>query len=138
MATFSFLEQPSSDQLRQVLALYRQAGWWADEADNDSETLARLIQGSHCFAIAVHNDNIIGMGRAISDGVGDAYIQDVAVQEGYQNQGIGSSLMDILLKRLRHDNIGWIALIAERGSQPFYKNFGFQKMPDATPLLLHT
>ena len=95
-----------------------------------------MIQGSHCFAIALHNREIIGMGRAISDGVSDAYIQDVAIKEEYQDMGIGSSLIEMIIHRLHGDNIGWIGLIAEKGSQPFYKKFGFQKMLDATPLLL--
>jgi spermidine synthase len=139
MATISFLEHPSTEQLLQILALYRQAAWWDETADEnlDLDILTRLIQGSHCFAVAVRSGAIIGMGRAISDGVSDAYIQDVAVREEYRKKGIGSSLVDMLIKRLQSDNIGWIGLIAERGSQPFYKKFGFQKMKDAAPLLLH-
>ena len=76
------------------------------------------------------------MGRAISDGVSDAYIQDVAVKEEYQDKGVGSALIEMIIERLRDDNIGWIGLIAEKGSHLFYKKFGFDKMIEATPLIL--
>jgi spermidine synthase len=136
MATFSFLELPTQEQLQQIIPLYRQAGWWGDITESDPDILKQIIQGSHCFAVALHNSEIIGMGRAISDGVSDAYIQDVAVKGEYQAKGIGTRLIEMIIERLRDDNIGWIGLIAEKGSHPFYKKFGFRKMADATPLLL--
>jgi len=40
-----------------------------------------LVRSSFAFAIAVHRESgaTVGMGRAISDGVSDAYIQDLIV-----------------------------------------------------------
>ena len=136
MASLSFLENPTIEQLQLILSLYQQAGWWGETTPDDPDILKQMIQGSHCFAIAVHNSEIIGMGRAISDGVSDAYVQDVMVKEEYQDIGIGSSLIEMILERLRGDNIGWVGLIAEKGSHSFYKKYGFQRMLNATPLLL--
>jgi len=102
----------------------------------DPALIRRIISGSHCFVIAVNPDGIIGMGRAISDGASDAYIQDVTVLDGQRGKGIGKKIVQKLVLRLESDGLTWIGLIAERGSQNFYKPLGFESMPDARPMLL--
>jgi len=77
----------------------------------------------------------VGMGRVISDQANDAYIQDLTVHPYYRHRGIGTSLVNFLLGRLKNDNLPWIGLIAERNTFPFYARFGFEKMPDSTPML---
>jgi len=88
MITFSILRHPSSGQTKEIIALYKQAGWWKDSSDNP-ELVNRIIQGSHCFIVVSTKNRIIGMGRAISDGASDAYIQDVMVDNSFQGQKIG-------------------------------------------------
>jgi aralkylamine N-acetyltransferase len=63
----------------EIANLYRAGGWWKEEYDPDE--LPRLIQGSFLFAVAVDKKTgrAIGMGRVISDGVSDGYIQDLVV-----------------------------------------------------------
>ena len=80
-------------------------------------------------------DWIVGMGRAISDGTSDAYIQDVAVDVNCRGKGIGTEIIKRLLKRLNQDGVNWVGLIAERGSHPFYERLGFSTMPDSTPMV---
>ena len=138
MINFTFqvapISDPRPDQIRQIIGLYRNAGWWTDGDDNQ-DLAVRIISGSHCFMIATKADEIIGMGRAISDGASDAYIQDVTVKNDYRQQGIGSRIVKALLERLHSDGLSWIGLIAEGNSHPFYERLGFQKMPDSIPLL---
>jgi spermidine synthase len=135
MTNFFFLTTPTCDQIHQILSLYESTGWWTPGPDATDEAL-RLVAGSHCFLVAESNGEIIGMGRAISDRVSDAYIQDVAVRADYQHQGIGSQLVGRIIKHLQDDKIGWIGLIAERNSHAFYREIGFSEMPDALPMLL--
>ena len=97
--------------------------------------VARIVTGSHLFIIATTGDEIIGMGRAISDSVSDAYIQDVAVEYEFRGRRIGSTLVEKLSEALRRDGIEWIGLIAEKGSSPFYETLGFAPMQDAVPML---
>jgi spermidine synthase len=135
MITFSLLKNPSPDQIERIIALYRQAGWWKSSSDNP-ELVRRIIQGSHCFmVVSTPEDGIIGMGRAISDGASDAYIQDVMVNKSFQGRKIGSGIIQKLVEQLRSDGLKWIGLIAENNSQPFYENLGFTKMKNATPML---
>ena len=134
---YSFLDTPTAHQVDQILGLYRLAEWWTDGVD-DPGAIEPLIAGSHCFAIASIEDDIIGMGRAISDGVGDAYIQDITVKPSYRRRGIASRLVTELIKHLRADGLTWIGLIAERGTEKFYRQLDFETMPDSTPMLLKT
>ena len=118
-------------------ALYIDAGWWDDNNDNvDPDLIPMIVKGSYCFAIATLEDRYIGMGRAISDGVSDAYIQDVAVLKELRGKGIGNLIMDELIHYLKKNNIGWIGLIAEPQSVSFYERYGFNKMRDYVPFLL--
>lgn len=134
MLTFSILKNPSPVQTETIISLYKQAGWWKDSSDNP-ELVNRIIHGSHCFIVVSTKDGIIGMGRAISDGASDAYIQDVMVDKSSQGQKIGSQIIQKLVEHLHADGLKWIGLIAENNSQPFYENLGFTKMKSATPML---
>lgn len=131
-----FISNPTPEQLREIVVLYRQAGWWPDEEAVDYAKLARLVTQSHCFAAAMAGEQLIGMGRAISDGVSDAYVQDVVVHPAWQGAGVGSRIVRRILDRLRAEGINWVGLIAERGSAPFYSRFGFNEMANAQPMLL--
>ena len=98
--------------------------------------IPRLIAGSHCFVIATDGERIVGMGRAISDSVSDAYIQDLTVRQDCRNRGIGNMILTVLLERLHDDGIAWIGLIAEPGSKNLYLRAGFSDMSEAIPMLM--
>ena len=137
MPTVRFITAPGISESRQIVALYRAEGWWYPDAApaTDMTRLCAIVTGSHCFAVAEDRARIIGMGRAISDRVSDAYIQDVTVAAGHRGKGVGSAILTALVRRLEADGLGWIGLIAERNSQAFYTRLGFSPMTDATPLL---
>lgn len=128
-----FIEKPTRKQAVAILSLYRDAGWWRAGKD-DEEALTRLVKGSRLFALAVEDGLVAGMGRAISDGASDAYIQDVTVRKDCRGKGIGSLIIKSLVKELLEHNILWIGLIAEKGSHPFYEALGFLPMPDSVPM----
>ena len=134
MVSLAVLSSPTPDQIHQIISLYRYEGWWSEETD-DPERVSGIVTGSHLFIIALKEDEIVGMGRAISDRTSDAYIQDVTVKKAYRGQGIGTTIINDLIKRLRADGIDWIGLIAEKGSHGFYTRLGFHKMPNSVPLL---
>lgn len=138
MDDFVFLSPPSAEidaeDIERIISLYRHEGWWSEAADN-RDLAERIIAGSHCFLAVKRKGTIIGMGRVISDGASDAYIQDVAVEAGHRGRGIGREIILRLVKRVEGDGLSWIGLIAERNSWPFYATLGFEKMPDAVPML---
>ncbi len=85
--------------------------------------------------IAEAGEEIIGMGRVISDGASDAYIQDVTVTKAYRGKGIGSSIIQRLLLALKKTGLEWVGLVAENNSRGFYEKLGFVAMKDAVPML---
>jgi len=136
--TYSFLGIPNQEQIEKIMGLYRAQGWWEAEDDCEEQLLRKLIAGSHCFAVASDESTILGMGRAVSDGVSDAYVQDLTVHRDYRNRGFGRRILKMILKRLQDDGIQWIGLIAEPGTSNFYRTAGFEEMPKSTPMLLKT
>lgn len=135
MLNYKFLLTPSSDQIRHIISLYRTAGWWEKDVPDDPHLVERIIAGSHCFMVATEGEEIVGMGRVISDRASDAYIQDLTVKETYRDMGVGTEIVKRILSRLEEDGIKWIALIAERNSHEFYEHFGYKIMPDSMPMI---
>ncbi len=131
--TFRFVTAPSPGTLKRIITLYRAHGWW--KPGDTPAGLRRLIRGSHCFAVAERGGEVVGMARAISDRASDAYIQDVAVLESERGRGTGRRLVRAVLARLRRDGIGWVALIAQDDSHPFYRKLGFRRLGRALPML---
>jgi aralkylamine N-acetyltransferase len=133
---YKFITDPSPSEIEQIMALYQTADWWAPEDTSRKDLIPRLIAGSHCFLVAQMEGQIGGMGRAISDGVNDAYIQDVTVLPHLRHLGIGSRIVEILAERLEQDGLRWIGLIAADDSHEFYARLGFMPMPFSIPMLL--
>jgi len=132
---YAFITEPAASQVEEVLALYRIQGWWGRSSERDPETAGAIIRGSHCFLVAEADGRVVGMGRAISDGVSDAYIQDVVVDPAYRGRGIGGRIVADLVHRLRQDGIGWIGLGAEAGTHDFYRRAGFTELPGCIVML---
>ncbi|MDD5711631.1 MAG: GNAT family N-acetyltransferase [Smithellaceae bacterium] len=135
MPTYCFITEPKTIEIEQIKELYRQADWWSTACDLQPELITSIVSGSHCFLVAREEGAIIGMGRAISDRVNDAYIQDVTVTRARRREGIGGAIVDQLVARLQADGIAWVGLIAERNTDGFYSGRGFEKMPAAVPML---
>lgn len=120
-----------------IVALYKAAGWWKDWYNKEGIPL--LISKSFAFAVAIDNTSgkAVGMGRLISDGVSDAYIQDVVVLQEYRNNDIGKQLVQSLIEYCLSKKLVWLGLIAEPGTDSFYVQLGFKPMEHYTPMLYH-
>jgi len=138
MTIYTFATRPENDlpagYAEQIMVLYRAAGWW-EEGNDDAGLVAAIIRNSHCFLAVLEDNRIVAMGRAISDGVSDAYIQDVTVRPDHRGRGIGSKIVRRLVRRLTDDGIGWIGLIAENDSLEFYRRLGFSVMSRSVPMV---
>nr|WP_321505131.1 GNAT family N-acetyltransferase [uncultured Methanoregula sp.] len=119
----------------EIVDLYRAGGWWKEEY-NPAE-IPRLIRGSFVFAVAVDEKNgrAVGMGRVISDGVSDGYVQDLVVLPQFRKLGIGVRLIAALVQKCRESGVLWLCLVAEPGTEQFYAPLGFSKMEGHVPLM---
>ncbi len=133
MATISPLIRPETRHLIGIAQLYRDQGWWPAAPDH-LDIVARIVAGSHCFFVAEAGVAVVGMGRAISDGVSDAYIQDVTVAPDHRRRGIGTRIVEAILARLTADGLDWIGLIAEEGAGGIYRHLGFSPMAGAVAM----
>jgi len=73
---------------------------------------------------------LVGFGRATSDGVLSATIWDVAIAPAWQRVGLGRALMERLTARLVEDGIPTITLYAEPNVVGLYEKLGFLKDPE--------
>jgi aralkylamine N-acetyltransferase len=113
--------------------LYRVGDWWEDDWDNNH--LLDVVEKSFAFVAAVAPDGSwIGMGRLISDGVSDAYLQDIVVLPAWEGNGIGSAIVKELLAICREKGIDWIGTIAGPETEYFYRRFGLSRMSGYTPM----
>lgn len=119
----------------EIVELYRQGNWWKESWDTGE--IGPLIRGSFVFAVASDPDGrAVGMGRVISDGASDGYIQDLVVHSDYRGTGLGKRLLNTLVEESRTRGLGWIGLIAEPGTAGFYGKEGFSIMPNHIPMVL--
>ncbi len=83
--------------------------------------------------IVLDEDNPVGMGRIVGDGIYNT-VCDVIVKPDYQRKGIGTEVMNQLLKyfddQILENGKSCVQLIAEKGKESFYKRFGFESVPN--------
>lgn len=91
----------------------------------DSEVHKRAFTGSFFVVFAFDDEKMVGFGRAISDGVYQAAIYDVAVLPDYQGKGIGKLIVNAIVENGQGYNF---ILYASPGKEKFYEKLNFRKM----------
>jgi ribosomal protein S18 acetylase RimI-like enzyme len=97
---------------------------------NKSAEELKLAFTNSMFKCFVFDGNtVIGVGRALADGIDCSYLCDVAIHPGHQGRGLGKA---IILK-LNELSAGHrkIILYANPGKEGFYKKLGFLPMRTA-------
>ena len=87
------------------------------------EKLRLAAENSHTVVSAFVDNNLVGFGRAISDGQYQSAIYDIVVLPEFQRQGIGSEIMKALLESLPEKTT--VLIFVAPGKQAFYRTFGF-------------
>jgi len=81
--------------------------------------------------VAIINNEVVGMGRLVGDGVMYWYLQEIIVLPEYQGKGIGTSIVNHLLEYIKkhtaNGNFTCVGLTAVEGKETFYERFGFNK-----------
>lgn len=82
------------------------------------------------FRCFVHDDGkLVGVGRALADGVDCAYLCDIAVMPSHQGTGLGQQIVGKLVGLSRGHRK--ILLYAVPGKEGFYRKLGFRRMRTA-------
>jgi len=87
----------------------------------------QILQNSYRFVLAIdiETNMVVGFINALSDKIQFAFIPMLEVLPDYQNKGIGTKLMEILLSKLVH--IDCIDLTCDPEKQSFYERFNMLK-----------
>ncbi len=86
------------------------------------------LMTSYYHIAAYEGGKLIGYIDSVSNGVTDAYIQDLMVCPDHQGKGIGTALMDQMIGYLKEKHIYMISVVYEESLKPFYARFGFYPM----------
>ena len=103
--------------------LRESVGWNRMESEYNNPLLTSY------YHIAVYEDDkLVGYIDSVSNGVTDAYIQDLMVHPDYQGKGLGTELMNQMIAYLKENRIYIISVVFEESLKPFYDRFGFSSM----------
>jgi GNAT superfamily N-acetyltransferase len=108
---------------KQIAELRRSVGWNGMESCYSDPRMT-----SYYYIACYDDDKLIGYVDTVSNGVTDAYIQDLMVDPAYQGQGIGTELMNRIISICKKNRIYMISVVYEEKLLPFYKRFGFFQM----------
>jgi N-acetylglutamate synthase-like GNAT family acetyltransferase len=107
-----------------ALALLRTTHW---ASEMSRETLARAIANSICFGV-YHKDELIGLGRAVTDLATYAYWTDVVIAATHRRGGLGRWLSDCMLAHPDLQGLRRVALLT-RDAADLYSQLGFSEGP---------
>ena len=112
----------------EFIKLRQAVGWSCPEKDVISNGLKNTL-----FSVCIEKDReLVGYGRVIGDGAFSLYIQDIIVIPEYQRLGLGSELMNEIIKYItgKYTKGTMVCLMAAIGKENFYKKFKFIERPN--------
>lgn len=97
---------------------------------NKKSSDLKTVFSNSMFKCFVYSDKtLIGVGRALADGMDCSYICDVSIHPDYQGKGIGKDIINKLIELSKGHNK--IILYSIPGKEQFYSKLGFDKMNTA-------
>ena len=114
--------------VKQLIDLYDSVSW-----SNYTNRPQQLEQAFHqsLFVMAAYDDEeLVGLIRAVGDGLTIIFIQDLLVYPHYQRQGIGRNLLQKTLESFK--DVYQIQLATEQSDKnlAFYRELGFRRQED--------
>lgn len=117
---------------QKYLALFKSTGWNAiykvhlDELDN-------ALDNSWYIVTAYAGNELVGIGRIVSDGILYAMIYDMIVKHSHQGRGIGTTILYKLIDKCKVSGLREIQLFSAKGKAQFYSKRGFVERPVDAP-----
>ncbi|MEH7545499.1 MULTISPECIES: GNAT family N-acetyltransferase [Bacillaceae] len=92
----------------------------------DLPRLESMIENSDILITAWDDDKLVGIARAITDFSYCCYLSDLAVDQEYQNRGIGRELVRLVQERIGEEVT--LLLLASPIAMEYYPHIGFDKV----------
>ena len=96
------------------------------------QTFADMLKNANLTITAWDKDKLVGISRSLTDFSYVAYLADLAVDQAYQQSGIGKQLIEETKLRLGPECM--IVLLAAPKANEYYKHIGFEHNPRAWTL----
>jgi GNAT superfamily N-acetyltransferase len=93
------------------------------------DIFAGMLGNANLIVSAWDGNRLVGIARSLTDFSYVAYLADLAVDAGYQRQGIGTRLIEETKKRLRCECM--IVLLAAPQANDYYPKLDFEHNPRA-------
>jgi GNAT superfamily N-acetyltransferase len=115
-----------------VISIYKANRWSSAEKPDQ---LYNALLNSHSLITAWHNQKLVGLGNAISDGYLVVYYPHLIVHPEYQGKGVGK----LILKKFqeKYGNFHQQILVADGKAIDFYEKCGFEKAGDTKSMWIY-
>ena len=120
--------------LRQLQQLLDANSFWAQ--GRNPKSLKQMLHRSQAAVCAWEKGELVGFGRATSDGLFRAVLWDVVVAESHQGQGLGRRMVENLVQTPALKRVERIYLMTTN-SAGFYGQLGFQTVDNQRLMLLN-
>lgn len=91
----------------------------------ETERLAGMLAHANLTLTAWQDNTLVGIARSVTDFHFCCYLSDLAVDENFQHQGIGKSLIEETRKQLQPGCV--LLLISAPKAMDYYPKLGFEK-----------
>lgn len=105
----------------QVARLRELVGW-----EGRFEKFKKKLENTYFCVACFAGDTLVGYVDVVSDGIDDAYIRDLVVHPDYQRRGIGSKLLDMVVKHIKSNGIKTVNVLFEQHLKEFYRKANFK------------
>lgn len=112
-----------------AIELYRRSTLGERRPVDRPDIFAGMLDNATLTITAWHDDRLIGIARTLTDYSYVAYLADLAVDAGYQQQGIGKRLIAETRDRLGKECM--VVLLAAPKANDYYPKLGFEHNPRA-------
>lgn len=107
-----------------IYSLYEELNW-NDFLKLNEEQLEKAMEQSFYVIYVYDEGKLVATGRAISDGITNAYICGLGVMREYRNKGIGTEIIKRLKEYCKSNKL-YIQLFCEERLVHYYENMGFE------------
>ncbi len=121
--------------LAKLRRLFQHHSFWA--ANRSCAELRQMLRGSDVAVTAWHGSQLVGFGRATSDGIFRAVLWDVVVDGAYQGRGLGRQIVEGLLERPCLRRVERVYLMTTNSSG-FYQQLGFDQIESQLLMMKQT
>ncbi|WP_242247342.1 GNAT family N-acetyltransferase [Bacillus cereus group sp. BfR-BA-01523] len=115
------IESPKN--FNELLTMYESLGW--NSLKLSVNELEQMCKQSWYVIYAFKEQQLIGMGRVISDGVITGIICGVCVMPEYQSMGVGKEIVERLIRHCEQNKVIPQLMCVEK-LQSYYESIGFE------------